>query len=370
MIPPFAPEYEQLGFSKSSLVLYVESSYDAEINDFIRLNYAQIVAAFNAKDIDFCYLPYLLQNKNYQAVVSYNRPYLQTSIEQVDVQQFYNSLIAKQQNAIHKSALLLYVFTTFGFYDNRSVDIFDDEPVTLESINSKLNIIVDQIDPIWRNMPRFKIASSKDDELEDRVFMRSIDVNQPTTDYESIPAHKRIATVDANFKTDAFKLADEIRERIELLKEYHSLSLISDILEDIQNATPKLSPLFITNDYRIFLKDYGMKEVKMPPLPKCVFILFLRHPEGILFKQLDDYHDELLSIYRNITVHENIDRAMDSIRAMTDPLNNSINEKCSRIRAAFLEVIANNLAQNYYVTGYRGEPKTITIDRSLVEFQK
>jgi len=107
----------------------------------------------------------------------------------------------------------------------------------------------------------------------------------------------------------------------------------------------------------------------MAPLPKSLYILFLRHPEGILFKQLSDFHDELLSIYRNVTVHENIDRAMDSIRAMTDPMNNSINEKCSRIREAFLKVITEDLAQNYYVTGNRGEVKKIIIDRSLVEFQ-
>jgi len=54
---------------------------------------------------------------------------------------------------------------------------------------------------------------------------------------------------------------------------------------------------------------------------------------------------------------------------MTDPLNNSINEKCSRIRAAFLEVITDDLAKNYYVTGYRGKPKKIVLDRNLVEFQ-
>ena len=29
------------------------------------------------------------------------------------------------------------------------------------------------------------------------------------------------------------------------------------IIEEIQQATVKLSPLFVTNDYRIFLKDYG-----------------------------------------------------------------------------------------------------------------
>ena len=107
----------------------------------------------------------------------------------------------------------------------------------------------------------------------------------------------------------------------------------------------------------------------MPPLAKSLYILFLRHPEGILFKQLIDYHDELLSIYRNIFVHENIDRAKLSIRAMTDPMNNSVNEKCSHIRAAFLEVIADDIAQNYYVTGKRGEPKKVILDPSMVEFQ-
>jgi hypothetical protein len=378
MNPPFTPENNLFAFNKSALVLYVEKSYNAEINDFIKSNYKQLVDSFNAKNIDFCYLPYLLQNKDYQAVVSYNRPYLQSSVEQVEVQQIYNRLIAKQKNEVQKSGLLLYA--SFGFFDRLIAAPLEDEPVTLDLFNDQLIRIADYITRTRDNMPRFQMVSRRDeeddDEQEDDGIMYSIDVhefptevNEATTDYQSKPQFKRIGSVDYSFKTEAFKLADEIRERIELLKEYDSLSLIGDILEQIQNATRKLSPLFITNDYRIFLKDYGMKEVEMPPLPKSVFILFLRHPEGILFKQLADYHDELLSIYRNITLHENIDRAMDSIRAMTDPLNNSINEKCSRIRAAFLEVISDELAKNYYVTGKRGEPKMINIDRSLVEFQ-
>lgn len=376
MNPPFSPENNLFAFNKSALVLYVEKSYNAEINDFIKSNYKQLVESFNAKNIDFCYLPYLLQNKDYQAVVSYNRPYLQSSVEQVEVQQIYNRLIAKQKNEVQKSGLVLYA--SFGFFNELIATPLEDEPVTLDLFNIKLKGIGDYITQTWDEMPHFQIISPRDEDDEpiDAGIMYSMDapkfptdVNEAPTYYESIPQFKRTASVDYSFKTEAFRLADEIRERIELLKEYDSLSLIGDILEEIQNATRQLSPLFITNDYRIFLKDYGMKEVEMPPLPKSVFILFLRHPEGILFKQLADYHDELLSIYRNITVHENIDRAMDSIRAMTDPLNNSINEKCSRIRAAFLEVISDELAKNYYVTGKMGEPKMIIIDRSLVEFQ-
>ena len=363
------PKNELFSFSKPSLVLYVEDAYNTELNSFIQSNYKQIVDSFNAKDIDFCYLPYLLQNKDYQAVVDYNRPYLQTSVDKLEVQQIYDILISKQESEIQKSALILSA--SFGFFDDIIAFPLYDGIATFDLFTDQLNHISDFIKRKRDNMPLFQIISTreKNDYQEDERIMYSLDVNEPNTNYESIPQYKRFSGADYNFPADAFQLADEIRERIKLLKEFDSLSLIGDILEEILGMTKRLSKVFITNDYRIFLKDYGMKEVVMAPLPKSVFILFLRHPEGILFKQLADYHDELLSIYRNITVHENIDRAMESIRAMTDPLNNSINEKCSRIRAAFLEVIADDLAQNYYVTGKGGEPKKIHLDRTLVEFQ-
>lgn len=363
------PENTLTGFAKSSLVLYVEKTYNAEINDFIKSNYKQLVDSFNAKNIDFCYLPYLLRNKDYQAVVDYNRPYLQSSVEQLEIQQIYDGLISKQENEVQKSALLLYA--SFGFYDKLIATPLEDELVTLDLFDNKLIRIADYITRTRDNQPHFQIVSPRDENENqiDEGIMSSFNVNEASTDYKSKPKLRIVSNADSRFQSEAFQLADEIRERIKLLKEYDSLSLIGDVIEEIQNVTKKISPLFITNDYRIFLKDYGIKEVVMPPLPKSLFILFLRHPEGILFKHLADYHDELLSIYRNITVHENIDRAMESIRAMTDPLNNSINEKCSRIRAAYLEVITDDLAQNYYVTGNRGEPKKIILDRTLVEYQ-
>jgi hypothetical protein len=38
-------------------------------------------------------------------------------------------------------------------------------------------------------------------------------------------------------------------------------------------------------------------EIKMEPLTKAVYLLFLNHPEGILFKHLPDYRQELANIY-------------------------------------------------------------------------
>jgi hypothetical protein len=58
----------------------------------------------------------------------------------------------------------------------------------------------------------------------------------------------------------------------------------------------------------------------------------------------------------------------ESILELTDPRSNSINEKCSRIKEAFISKINEDLAEHYYVTGNRSSPKGIKLDRSLVQF--
>lgn len=53
----------------------------------------------------------------------------------------------------------------------------------------------------------------------------------------------------------------------------------------------------ITENYDIILPYYNDLHIKMEPLVKAVFILFLRHEEGIVFKCLSDYRDELKDIH-------------------------------------------------------------------------
>ena len=128
----------------------------------------------------------------------------------------------------------------------------------------------------------------------------------------------------------------------------------------------QLSRLIITKDYRILLPEYNDIEVKMEPLVKAVYLLFLKHPEGILFKGLTDYREELLDIYKKLKPMGLNKRTIQSIEDVTNPLLNSINEKCARIRSAFVKEFDESLAKNYYVTGERGEAKRITLPRDLV----
>ena len=107
----------------------------------------------------------------------------------------------------------------------------------------------------------------------------------------------------------------------------------------------------------------------MEPIVKAIYLLFLKHPEGIVFKCLPDYREELIDIYKDLRPLGLNNRSLQSIEDVTNPCLNSINEKCARIRAAFINKFDEHLAKNYFVTGERGEAKKITLSRDLVVWE-
>ena len=131
----------------------------------------------------------------------------------------------------------------------------------------------------------------------------------------------------------------------------------------------KLSRLTITKENNLLLTDYDNKEVKLEPIVKAVYILFLNHPEGMAFKCLPDYREELTRIYVKLKPLGLNDRVIRSIEDVTNPLLNSINEKCSRIRAAFTTIVDASLLDQYIIIGKSGEAKKISLPRELVVWE-
>lgn len=178
-----------------------------------------------------------------------------------------------------------------------------------------------------------------------------------------------------NYADNMFESLDQqTRTKLHLFKkqviELERLGVPLSLLENIIHQNDKLSKLVITKKHEILLPDYNNMVIKMEPLVKAVFFLFLKHPEGIVFKYLPDYREELIYIYRDLRPLGLDDRSLHSIEDVTNPCLNSINEKCARIRAAFVNKFDEHLAKNYFITGERGEAKKITLDRKLVIWEK
>ena len=171
------------------------------------------------------------------------------------------------------------------------------------------------------------------------------------------------ADADDKFENEYRQLIEEVEERILQLRK---MGISQWALEQMVKPELKLSRLIITKDYRILLPDYNNIEIKMEPLIKAVYLLFLNHPEGILFKHLPDYRKELAQIYEKLKPYGMSDKVFQSIEDVTNPLLNSINEKCARIRGAFVSRFDESLACNYYIYGLRGKAKKISLPRDLI----
>ena len=160
-------------------------------------------------------------------------------------------------------------------------------------------------------------------------------------------------------------LLEEIKERILRLKEY---GISEKEITSLLHTEEPLLKLTISKNYRIFLGDNRV-EVHMEPLVKAVYLLFLSHPEGIVFKDLPDYRGELTKIYAEVRPWGLTNRALQSIEDVTNPVLNSINEKCARIRKAFANALDSKAAEPYIIKGMRGGIKKIALPRELVVWE-
>lgn len=155
-----------------------------------------------------------------------------------------------------------------------------------------------------------------------------------------------------------------------LIAELRELGVEEAALSDLVRPERPISRLYITADYRIFLPEFEGKEVVLGPLPKAVFILFLRHPEGIILKEMGFYFTELLNIYKGIQGRKFQERkARLSLSRICDPLDNSLNEKISRIHEGLRNVLDETLAASYFIVGKRCEARQILIPQTLINWE-
>ena len=167
----------------------------------------------------------------------------------------------------------------------------------------------------------------------------------------------------------------QTESRYDLLLKAIGVPLLEELR--IEAAKGRLSRLVITEDYRFILEDYH-KEVELQPVHKAVYLLFLAHPEGIEFKRLANYREELTRYYMATAKIMDKEKVMESVDHLIDPLDNAINEKCSRIKKVFLELMDEYTASYYIISSHTQKHiagssriwyerlKVITLPRELV----
>lgn len=225
------------------------------------------------------------------------------------------------------------------------------------------------------------------------AYIHRISNEKPNEIFLSLVPPPEEYDADWHFNRESNQFTEELKSKIDALRKENKhealvdtiMYMLSTIKEDRPDIIEKVKPLLekrkllepkvvlsslvVDKHCNIFLPDFGNKELKLHALPKTVYLLFLRYPKGIRFKELYQYKAELLEIYNKVTnryERQEIERAINDLVDMTNP---SINQKCARIREAFRSIMGEHVAKYYYIDGKNGEEKRIILPQELIELR-
>lgn len=128
---------------------------------------------------------------------------------------------------------------------------------------------------------------------------------------------------------------------------------------------PILSSIKVGKNYKIYLPDYEL-EIELEPRQKAVYILFLKHPEGITLAHIDEHMLEFRSIYEKLTVSDQDVKIEKSFKKLITIKDNSLQEQISKIKKYLIVELGETLAQHYYISGKKGGRYKIQLDPSLI----
>jgi len=236
------------------------------------------------------------------------------------------------------------------------------------------------------NTDTFLKALHESKELIDRFFSSAIELRYPSYPIERPSLLQFNIDAPKNAEPDEeYPLPNDAADFLEKFSFQYSshdkMNVFILMLREIIKSQPKNEPLKnleknltkLVKHSRIFTKpskievdannsillnQYDM-EIKMQPLHKAVYILFLNHPTGIHLNDLDTHRDELIEIYTKVATRNDPEIISQTIDDLLDFSGNKLYECFCRIKDAFVRELDDRIADAYYITGPRGGVKRI-----------
>jgi hypothetical protein len=367
----------------SAVVLYFEKEHEPEVNSYIITHYHHIQKVLGKRGLQLLYFPVIKQfeklDVNIASAFDYAYPDLflgANHVQQENIEQWVKDIDLAELYNILESTLEIPELPLPGF-----IRCLEDRNDTTKDELTDYSFF-----PVWG-----KEEKTIKEEIEHYLSVVGVITDGPM--YQLVGRNNFQYDADYWFYSDGADINKEIKAKIDEIKtiaggkpvfetlfyvinEFKDINpelckkLCKQLYDEAGQLERKLSRLYINKGFRIFLSDYNNMEIEMTPLPKTLFLFMLKYPNGVMLKELYKHKQELLYIYGRISNRSDLDQMQNSINDMTNATSNSVNEKCSRIKEAFVSKIDERIACSYFITGERQEPKRILLDRSLVVFEE
>ena len=113
----------------------------------------------------------------------------------------------------------------------------------------------------------------------------------------------------------------------------------------------------------LVLPDEDGIQIKLTPMERTLYILFLRYPDGINADELWRYWDELCDIYGSQTIYDDMDMIEDAVEGICDEEKVTWYTNVSRIKRKISDKLGKRAAEQYIIR--RGEDGLYRIDATM-----
>ena len=145
---------------------------------------------------------------------------------------------------------------------------------------------------------------------------------------------------------DAASIVAQIRN---LLGQLRVKGITDKEIDTILTQQQKPGRAYINSKGMLVLPDEDGVQIKLTPMERTLYILFLRYPGGINADELWRYWDELCDIYGSQTVYDDMDLIEDAVEGICDEEKVTWYTNVSRIKRKISDKLGKRAAEQYII---------------------
>lgn len=125
--------------------------------------------------------------------------------------------------------------------------------------------------------------------------------------------------------------------------------------------------LVVDKDYRILIDNVHLLDIG--PIHKTLYLFFLQHPEGVARVNLDKHIDFFIALYKMIRTNADNESASNRMKNLVDYGSNKFNESVSIINKTLKDLLGEELAEHYKISGIANQPYRIKLPKDLIDIR-
>lgn len=255
---------------------------------------------------------------------------------------------------------------------------------TINTENEEFKPILNHLFPFIKNyeLQNLSLNNFKQGFLfingNDICFTKFKTISEPVINYyaENITVLEEVFHMPIPYEKNDIELDEETKQKIKAIntkiaelketgKYIFILPIIEKFLEEEKKGlevTDYISPVNIAVNLTITLPKFNNFEINFSTLTKCVYLLFLKHDDGIYLEDLKNYKQELLNFYKRLSNRNDFDKMILSIDKLVDTNTNEIYVHLSRIKSFFYKNFNQQIAEKYIIDGRKNFKKSISLE--------